>query len=149
MAFRRHLATSAGSLVGSLKVEIRPEIVGPLSNGEAVQALSDWAESVAGELGKQGVEALRAFPMNKSGRAHGGFQANLNVVQRGPLATIKGPTIRGVTWAPWLEGNSSRNSSTRFKGYHLFRKTKQELQRRAPEVGQQELDKVMPRIGGA
>jgi hypothetical protein len=134
---------------GSLKVEIQADVVGPLSNGEAERAVSDWATSTAAALGKEGVDLLRAFPMDKTGRAHGGFQSNLNVVQAGPVATIKGPMITGVVWSPWLEGTSKRNSSTRFKGYHLFRKTRQELQRRAPEIGQRELDKVMPRIGGA
>jgi hypothetical protein len=57
--------------------------------------------------------------------------------------------IRGVTWAPWLEGTSSRNSSTSFKGYGLFKKTRADLQKRAPVVGQEELDKIMPRLGGA
>jgi hypothetical protein len=91
---------------------------------------------------------LRAWPMNKTGRARGGFQASLRVLQAGPQARIPAPAIRGVTWGPWLEGTSRRNQSTRFKGYHLFRKTRQELQRQAPGIGQRELDKVMPRIRG-
>jgi hypothetical protein len=133
---------------GVMRIEMQASVVGPLSNGEAVKALSDWSESVAAALGKEGVDLLRAFPMDKTGRAHGGFQSNLNVVQQGSTARIKGPMISGVTWSPWLEGTSRRNSSTRFKGYHLFRKTRQELQRRAPEIGQRELDKIMPRLGG-
>ena len=91
---------------------------------------------------------LRAVPMNRSGRAQGNFQSHLHAVTKGPVATIAAPQIKGVTWGPWLEGTSKRNSSTRFKGYHLFRQTRQALQKLAPEIGQAELDKVIGRIGG-
>jgi hypothetical protein len=134
---------------GSFKITVQPNVVGPLSNGEAERALDDWASSTAKALADKGKEMLAAFPMNKTGRAHSGFQDNLRVLQQGPQARIPGPMIKGVTWAPWLEGTSSRNQSTSFKGYHLFRKTRQDLQKQAPEIGQQELDKIMPRLGGS
>jgi hypothetical protein len=134
--------------MGTFKVYIMPEVVGPLADGEAERALQDWAQATTKRLGEIGADMLRHFPMDKTGRASGGFQANIHVMQQGPVARIPAPMISGVTWGPWLEGTSSRNRSTRFKGYHLFRKTAQELQRIAPEVGQRELDKIMPRLGG-
>ena len=121
---------------------------GPIADGTASAVLDDWAVNTARVLGEQGEEMLRAFPMNKSGRASGGFQANLHMVQKGPVARITAPMIKGVTWGPWLEGTSKRNESTRFKGYGLFRLTQQELQKMAPEVGQAQLDAIMPRLGG-
>ena len=133
----------------TLKVTVDAQVTGPLANGEAERAVQDWAHNVAQRLGDEGVTALQAFPMDKTGRAHGGFQENLHNVTAGPQAVIKGPMITGVTWAPWLEGTSKRNSSTSFKGYGLFRKTRTDLQKRAPQVGQEELDKIMPRLGGA
>lgn len=135
--------------MGTLKIEVRPEVTGPLASGEAARALSDWATATAKALGDEGARMLREFPMNKTGRARGGFQANINPVQTGPMVRIRGPMISRVTWSPWLEGTSSRNDSTRFKGYHLFRKTAQELQDKAQGIGQRELDKIMPRLGGA
>jgi hypothetical protein len=135
-------------MAGQFKVTADVGISGPLGNGSAGNALSDWATATAKALGDQGADMLRAFPMDKTGRARGGFQANLHPVQQGPQVTIMAPMIEGVTWGPWLEGTSQRNSSTRFKGYHLFRKTRQELQKMAPDIGQAELDKIMPRLGG-
>ena len=35
----------------------------------------------------------------------------------------------GVIYGPWLEGVSSRNHQTRFKGYATFRKSLQDLER--------------------
>ena len=131
-------------------MEISAEVTGPLADGTAERALSNWSDAVAKRLGDEGVKLLGDFPMNKGGhsKVRGGFKKNLKVLQEGPVARIPGPMIKGVTWAPWLEGTSKRNSSTRFAGYHLFRKTAQELRKRAPEIGQQELDKIMPQLGG-
>ena len=123
-------------------------VSGPLADGQAKAALGDWATNTAKALGDQGADMLRAFPMDKTGRARGGFQENLHPLQQGSTVTIAAPMITGVTWGPWLEGTSKRNSSTRFKGYHLFRQTRQALQKAAPDVGQAELDKIMPRLGG-
>ena len=134
--------------MASVTITVSADIRGPLASGDAGRALRDWAENTARVLGGQGADLLRAVPMNKTGRATGAFAANLHVLQSGPVARIPAPMIRGVTWGPWLEGVSSRNSSTRFRGYHLFRHARQELRRRAPEVGQRELEKIMPRIGG-
>ena len=134
---------------GTFKVTAQANVTGPLASGEAERALQDWAVSTARALADAGVQALQAWPMDKTGRAHGGFQNSLHAITKGPEATIPGPMIRGVTWAPWLEGTSKRNSSTKFKGYHLFRKTATDLQQRAPQIGQEELDKIMPRLGGS
>ena len=55
---------------------------------------------------------------------------------------------KGVVWSPWLEGTSKRNDSTGFKGYGLFRKTRLQLQKLAPQIAQEQLDKVISRMGG-
>ena len=136
-------------MAGVFKVEVQANVTGPLADGTADRALQEWARNTAKALGDQGADLLRAFPMDKTGRARGGFQANIHTIENGPEVRIPAPMITGVTWGPWLEGTSKRNDSTRFKGYHLFRKTRQELQRRAPDVGQRELDKIMPELGGA
>ena len=43
-------------------------------------------------------------------------------------------TDSDVVYGPWLEGTSSRNSSTRFKGYATFRKISQKLQRNVVRI---------------
>ena len=51
-------------------------------------------------------------------------------------------TDGNVIYGPWLEGISSRNQSTRFKGYASFRKTSQWLNKQIPK----EADKFMKEI---
>lgn len=43
----------------------------------------------------------------------------------------------GVVYGPWLEGVSSRNRSTRFKGYAAFRRSAQRVQKRVPQITRQ------------
>lgn len=136
-------------MAGDLKITAKLDVSGPLADGTAARVTEKWASNTAAALGDEGVAMLRAVSLNKTGRARGGFQANLKVLQKGPAAQIPGPMVRGVTWAPWLEGTSKRNESTGFKGYGLFRKTRTALNKKAPQIGQQELDKLMPELGGS
>ncbi len=41
-----------------------------------------------------------------------------------------------VVYGPWLEGVSTRNETSRFKGYHTFRKITRDLQDIAPYIAQ-------------
>ena len=43
--------------------------------------------------------------------------------------------LAGPVYGPWLEGVGSRNNTTRFKGYHAFRKAAQALDRRIVRMG--------------
>lgn len=134
---------------GSLKVTVDCRASGPLASGEAAQAAEDWAKNTSQALADRGVELLKAFPMNKTGRARGGFAGALQTQRvSSTQVRIPGPMVRGVTWAPWLEGTSKRNNSTPFKGYHLFRKTRLQLSKETGQIAQQELDKVLPQMGG-
>lgn len=133
---------------GVLKVQADVEAGGPIFDDRYGHVLSAWAHDTAKELGDQGVTELRAFKMDTTGRATGAFQANVHSEVNGPDARIRGPMIQGVTWSPWLEGNSKRNTSTGFKGYRLFRKTRLSLQRKAAEVGQRVMRRYIGDLGG-
>ena len=133
---------------GTLKVDVAVGAHGPLFDGTASHVLEEYTRDVRQAIADRGVELLRAFPMNKTGRAHGGFQANLKTVDRGSAVAIPAPMIRGVVWGPWLEGVSKRNESTKFKGYHLFRKTRLQLDREARDIAEKKLQEYLPRLGG-
>lgn len=135
--------------MGTLKITARCQVTGPLGDGRAIKAAQDWAERTTEALGDEGVRMLRAFPMNKTGRAHGEFENALKTVRKSPTEVrIPGPQEKGVAWSPWLEGTSKRNQSANFKGYHLFRKTRTALQKKAPAIGQKVLNELLPEMGG-
>lgn len=135
--------------MGSMRIRVDVRAEGPLSSGEAEKAVQDWAENTTKAIADEGVELLRAFPMDKTGRARGDFQGALKTERvSSTLTRIPGPEIRGVSWSSWLEGTSQRNQGDRFKGYGLFAKTRAQLDRMAPDIAQKELEKVLPRMGG-
>lgn len=55
---------------------------------------------------------------------------------------------RGIIYGPWLEGTSSRNQTTRFKGYSAFRKGAQKTRARVPELVAHALARFVHRVGG-
>lgn len=135
--------------MGTLKIELRLDVSGPLADGRAEQAVEQWQERTTQALADEAVQMLGDWPMDKTGRSTGRFRANLREVRDSPSSmTVPGPMIRGVTWAPWLEGTSTRNRSTPFRGYHLFRKTRRDLDQRAAEIGERILADVIAEMGG-
>ncbi len=53
-----------------------------------------------------------------------------------------------VVYGPWLEGVSSRNDRTRFKGYRMFRNARQTLQRIAKGVMNRRIAEAVRSLGG-
>jgi hypothetical protein len=50
---------------------------------------------------------------------------------------------RGIVYGPWLEGTSSRNQTTRFKGYHALRRALQAMRVKTPLLVAHELAKAL------
>ncbi len=124
------------------------KVSGPLFDGQADAAVKDWLTVTRKDLADRGAQILRTFPMDKTGRSRGGFASHIHVLQRGAMYEIPAPKERGVTWGPWLEGVTRRNESTRFKGYHLFRKTAQRLDKMARPYARDRLGRFIGRMGG-
>lgn len=122
---------------------------GPMFDGSAETAVSEMTRDIAKRGAEWAEENLRDTRMDKTGRAHGGFQANLRVVRKSSGFSVPGPMVKGVVWAPWLEGVSKRNKATRFKGYKPFAKARQELEdSKAQEIADEVLAEYLPRLGG-
>lgn len=60
----------------------------------------------------------------------GNFRRNLH----GEVKQNVGRLWNNVIYGPWLEGTSSRNQTTRFKGYAMFRRTKQQLDKEKDRI---------------
>jgi hypothetical protein len=53
---------------------------------------------------------------------------------------------RGIVYGPWLEGTSSRNQTTRFKGYHALRRALQVMRTKTPLLVAHELERALSRL---
>ncbi len=70
-------------------------------------------------------------------RPTGAWSRSIKVRVTSAIGGLKGAEVHdsGIVYGPWLEGVGSRNFPvTRFKGYSTFRKVRQEIERKAPNM---------------
>lgn len=53
----------------------------------------------------------------------------------------------GVVYGPWLEGTGSRNQTTRFKGYSLWRKTRDKIDGMTQGIFQKHVNILKGKLG--
>lgn len=132
----------------SMSVTAYVDCTGPMFDGSGEQAVGELTREIARRGAEWAEQNLQGAPMDKSGRAHGTFQASLHVVEKSAGFSVPGPMIKGLVWAPWLEGKSKRNRTTHFAGYGIFSKTRGELEdSQAQEIAEATLTEFMPRLG--
>jgi hypothetical protein len=124
---------------------------GPLFDGQAAAAAKDFADSLAHEVADIGRDWIRleAMGMDKSGRGGTGRAAG-GVMLAGGDGTyvIYGGIRKGEYAWPWLEGTSRRNRSTKFGGYHTFRRTRLRMRKQVTPYAQAKLEQYLLRMGG-
>lgn len=113
------------------------EAKGPLFDGSAKNIINIAINALERDIANAGVkklqEMLRPSPggvlksSTEAGRdvSTGEYRKSIHSLVSNMLVEIEDD---GAVYGPWLEGESSRNSTTRFKGYASFRKVKQWLE---------------------
>jgi hypothetical protein len=113
-------------------------VKGPLFDGSMVRAIESYQKAATEAIAQDGVNLVRQrlgeVLRHPSGRYQGSVQTSR---VREDLTVTDG----GVIYGPWLEGTSSRNESTRFKGYSTFRRVTQELDKQATAIATRELER--------
>ena len=130
----------------------RIKLSGPLFDGQAEKAAQEFTDSLAAEIAAIGHDwiAIEAHGMDKSGRGGTGAAAEGVKVTGGNGAyVISGGISKGKYAWPWLEGTSKRNSSSKFKGYHTFKRTRQRMRTQVTPYAQAKLQEYLAQMGGA
>jgi hypothetical protein len=102
---------------------------GPLFSGVS-SALVERYTQEGGEEVAQWADAEVHRVLNQVLRAPTGYYESQVRVERASADSFS-ITDGGVVYGPWLEGISSRNDSTRFKGYATFRRVAERVEKRA------------------
>lgn len=122
---------------------------GPLFNGVADKVIDEIMDEIAKRGADYARDQLRQVVMDKTGRAHGEFQEQLQTVKRDLGYAVPGPMESGDVWAPWLEGVSTRNQRSDFKGYGIFAKERRYLRAgKAQQIADQVVAEMLPALGG-
>lgn len=119
---------------------------GPLFDGSAAKIIKGWTGEIAGKLG---TEAERRVLANLDGSLRhptGAYRARITLY--GPIGGMSRVHDRMGIYGPWLEGTSSRNRTTRFKGYANFRRAAQQVDRGAVALAENVIKQRIHELGG-
>lgn len=115
---------------------------GPLFDGRADAAAAVFAQDAEREIAEQGVNEVARVGGSSFRNPTGYFVAHLVTERAGADRVVTDTTVYG----PWLEGVSERNQATRFKGYALYRRAAQALDRTAVGIAERILPSYLRRM---
>lgn len=98
---------------------IETDISGPLFDGTATKVMDQFGEQASKDIAEFGLGLIRDDLVAHFRHGTGKYVSKVEVKVQGDNILI---TDNGVIYGPWLEGTSSRNQSTHFKGYGVFRR---------------------------
>lgn len=123
------------------------DLSGPLfATGQAQAAIRAFLDETKAEVARVGVNEVEAHLGSVLKHPTGHYQSQVitNLAGRFNDRVI----YDRVVYGPWLEGTSSRNKTTRFRGYRTFRKVRLMLRKQMIPIAQGNLDRCIQRLGG-
>ena len=113
---------------------------------DAVQELMELGEQRLDDLLRPSPGKFKSSANARPGMASKGhYRRNVSGERQGLTARIDDG---GVIYGPWLEGTSSRNQTTRFKGYGTFRQVGQELEKKSDDILNKHIKRTVKRLSG-
>lgn len=107
------------------------DISGPLFDGRAQLAVHDLIDEIGYVVGAQAYADVMTNLNTSIRHPTPYYETQIALQQHGNDVVVHD---RGVIYGPWLEGTSSRNKTTRFKGYASFRRAAQALEAKVPAL---------------
>jgi len=102
---------------------------GPLFDGRAMKALKNFADDAEDRILEDihddlSMQFARYFK-NRTGRYESSVKIHGDTISDG-----------NIVYGPWLEGTSTKNATTRFKGYHIFSRASDTAERQARHIAE-------------
>lgn len=120
---------------------------GPMFDGRDVPIMRRFNEDAKKLVSTAGEDQVRQRVGRRARHPTGSFAGAVTTKD-----FAKGRTVMAdypqTLYGPWLEGTSTRNASTRFKGYKLFRLTRNWLKKHLTEIVQARLDQAVAELNG-
>jgi len=109
----------------TFRINVSTQIKADILNASKTQAAGRrMVVEINDAIAIEGVHRVKARLGQVLQNPTGYYESNISVDRR---TTYRGVTDSGVVYGGWLEGVSSRNATSRFKGYRTFRIVKQGL----------------------
>lgn len=124
-----------------LRISSRIRVTGPLTDGRAARIMDDFANDLEEHGAEWAERSIKRTYHASFKHPTGYYESNIRIENVGGHPEVTDGGFAGPVYGPWLEGVGSRNNTTRFKGYHAFRKAAMRLERRFEEMGEQLFDR--------
>ena len=111
---------------------VQVRISGPFFSGSMPGVIRDALSKAMGDVVAEGERSVKLQLYPGHGLRSGHYRRSVH----GEMQNSMHGRIHysDVIYGPWREGVGSRNQTTRFKGYHMFRQAKGELERKIPGI---------------
>jgi len=124
-------------------VDIEVTISGPLFDGTAERELEAFSTEAERTIAERGVNEVKGYLDSVLRNPTGNYSRHIRTErQRDDMAV----TDSKIVYGPWLDGTSSRNARTRFKGYATFRMVRQQLDAKSVHIADGLLDNHISRM---
>ena len=118
-----------------LRIRTRTSESGPLFDSRSTRAFDDFADELEEEGAEFALDHIRSTFHTHFRQPTGYYESNVTIRRTFTGHEVWDGGLAGPVYGPWLEGVGSRNNTTRFKGYHAFRKAAQALEQRIESMG--------------
>lgn len=115
-----------------LRIRTSTRYDGPIFDMRARRAFNDFRDELEEESAEYVLDHIKGTFHTHFKAPTGYYESNVRIKNSNE---VWDGGLGGPVYGPWLEGVGSRNNTTRFKGYHAFRKAAQALQLRIGEQG--------------
>lgn len=125
----------------TFRVNITVQQKGAIFSSSATKAAGQrMTTRINDSIAQEGVVRVKARLGQVLQNPTGYYESKIQVDRR---SQYRGITDGGVVYGGWLEGISSRNKTTRFKGYHTFRIVQQQLSKDTQQLAQPMVDRYV------
>jgi hypothetical protein len=125
-------------------MKIAVKTSGPLFDGRAGREISAFLDEAKEQVGAQALAEVHLILDREIRHPTPYYETQIISERQGNDRVVHD---RGIVYGPWLEGTSSRNRTTRFKGYAAFRRASAEVAGRVPVLVEHVLRKYLARLG--
>jgi len=122
----------AGSL---LRISTGMRFDGPIFDHRARRAFDDFQGELEEEAAEWTLEHIQGTFHTHFQNPTGYYESNVRIHNVSGSPEVWDGGHAGPVYGPWLQGVGSRNNTTRFKGYHAFRKAANALDRHIEAMG--------------
>ena len=129
------------------QIQVDVKVTGPLFLPGVQQKVEEAVNDAVGDLVSEGERQVKLQLTPGHGLESGHYARSIHGEVTGSMHGIISDS--NVVYGPWLEGVSSMNDRTRFKGYAMFRNAFQQLERIAGDILNKRMAQLVQRLGGS